>query len=246
MSGEGGEARGSALVFGASGYTGRAVVHALRARQVTTVAHVRPDSPAFERWSREFGALGATVDATPWEPEAIAATIGGLRPAFVFLLLGTTRARRADPGRRSAVRDDYESVDFGLTAMALRGALRLAPPPHVTYLSAAGADAGARNAYLAVRGRIERMLADGAAPWLVARPAFVSGSDRDEPRPGERVAAIATDALLRVTAMLGRRALADRWRSMTGPELARGMVSIALAHPGDRIVADPSRLRRGP
>ncbi|MBA3548122.1 MAG: hypothetical protein H0T76_16695 [Nannocystis sp.] len=38
-----------AWVAGATGYTGRALVAALRAQNITTHAHVRPDSPALER-----------------------------------------------------------------------------------------------------------------------------------------------------------------------------------------------------
>lgn len=234
-----------ALVFGATGYAGRAVVHELRRRGVPTVAHVRPDSPSLPRWREEFGRAGATVDTTPWEEAAIAATVAGLRPAHLFLLLGTTRARAADPARRSAVADDYEAVDFGLTAMAIRAAAPLQPPPHLTYLSAMGAGGSGGNAYLAVRNRVERILREGPNPWLVARPGFVTGPDRDERRPLERGAAIVADGVLAVVGRLGGRAFADRWRSIDAGELARGLVSLALAHPRERIVADPARLRRG-
>lgn len=67
-----------AFVAGATGYTGRAVVAELRALGLETTAHIRPNSPQRERWTREFADLGAcsrscqvtplwSSNVTPWE-----------------------------------------------------------------------------------------------------------------------------------------------------------------------------------
>src|SRR5688572_30132997 len=82
-----------AFVAGATGYTGRHVVKALRQREVAVVAHVRPDSPQLENWRTRFAALKATVSTTPWQPETLGETVRRVQPTYVFALLGTTRAR---------------------------------------------------------------------------------------------------------------------------------------------------------
>lgn len=230
-----------AFVAGATGYTGREVVAALRRRGVTTVAHVRPGSSGADGWQRRFEALGATVDRTPWEDGAMTTTLATLRPTLVFALLGTTRRRAA----REGLDDAYERIDYGLTATLLRAA-RASPSgsaPRFVYLSSVGAREDTRNEYLRVRGRIERALAESGAPYLSVRPAFITGPDREESRPLERVAGAVVDAALAVAGALGARTLRARWASLTGRELAEGMVAIALADPQGRSVVDPVRIR---
>lgn len=216
-----------AFVAGATGYTGREVVRALRARGVDTIAHVRPDSPSLESWRARFSALGARVDATPWEEGAMTATLARERPSHVFGLLGTTRARARDASRTSAVADSYETVDYGLTALLLRAALAAGGVERFVYLSAAGATERRGNAYLRVRGRLERELGESGLPFLVVRPAFISGAGRDDSRLVERVAAAALDGVASALGAIGIRA-ARRWRSIDGPALGEAMVSLAL------------------
>lgn len=228
-----------AFVAGATGYTGQHVVGALRARGVRVVAHVRPGSSAAAQWRAGFEALGAEVDDTPWEPAAMRATLARIRPDHLFALLGTTRRRAAAEG----IADAYERVDYGLTAMLRDAALACGSAPRFTYLSAMGANESSSNKYVAVRGRMERELREGALPWLVAQPAFVSGSDRAEFRLGERAFAIATDALLGALALVGLGEVRDAYGSLSGRELAEGLAALALAEREGRLVAGVSRLR---
>lgn len=233
---------GAAFVAGATGYVGREVVRALRARGVPTVAHVRPDSAALARWRAHFGGLGAEVDTTPWTEDAMAATLRSLSPSLVFALLGTTRAR-ARSAAASGRAEDYQAVDYGLTHLLLLAATRSGARPRFVYLSSAGTREGTRNAYLAARARIERELREGALPFVVARPAIITGADRDEPRPLERLAAGAGDALLGLAARLGARGLAARWRSTTAATLAAALVRLALDPAAERRVLESEELR---
>ncbi len=232
-----------AFVAGATGYTGREVVAALRRRGVATVAHVRPGSSGADDWRRRFEALGATVDRTPWEGAAMTATLAAHRPDLVFALVGTTRKRAA----REGLEDAYERIDHGLTATLLHAArasrTASGQAPRFVYLSALGAREDTRNAYLRVRGRIERALVESGLPYLSVRPAFITGPDRVESRPLERVAGAAVDAVLAVAGTLGARTLRSRWASLTGRELADGMVVLALADLQGRAVVDPVRIR---
>lgn len=103
---------GGAFVAGATGYTRRAVVRVLAERGVPVAAHVRPDSPRLTEWHARFAALGAEVDDTPWDADALAATLARRQPTHVFALLGTTRAR----AKREGTTSPYEAVDYALSS----------------------------------------------------------------------------------------------------------------------------------
>ena len=233
-----------AFVAGATGYTGRAVVASLVASGAEAVAHVRPDSSSLARWRDRFGNLGADVDTTPWVESEMLATLTRLRPTHIFALLGTTkkRARRAQAAG-SKSREDYEAIDYGLTTMLLRAAVDSGLMPHFTYLSAIGATVKSRNEYVRVRGRVQAELMVSGLPYLIAQPSFITGEDRDEPRPLERYAARAVDGALKAVARLGGGRIRDRYASMTGAELADSLVRLALASPRARVVADGVALR---
>lgn len=210
-----------AFVAGATGYTGREVVRVLVERGIDAVAHVRPDSPRLEEWRGRFTALGARIDTTPWQEAALRASLDTLAPHVVFALLGTT-ARRA---HREGGGADYLSVDYGLTALLLRAT---PPDTRFVYLSSIGVRTGTSNPYLSVRWRMESELRASGRPFTIVRPSFISGPDREEPRPAERLAATVADAMLRVAGALGARRLRARYASIDAATLARGLVRCAF------------------
>jgi len=228
-----------AFVAGATGYTGHALVQVLREQDHEVVAHVRPDSPSLPRWREQFGTLGARVDTTAWDPDAMAATLASVEPTQVFALLGTTRRRMRDQG---VAANSYEAVDYGLTHLLLSAAAAAVPRARFIYLSSLGASERG-NAYMRTRGRIERELRESSLSWIAARPAIVTGPDRAEPRPLERLAARATDALLGAAARLGASGPARRYASLTGTQLARALVSLAQEGPNGVYEAAELRAR---
>nr|MCU0627482.1 hypothetical protein [Gemmatimonadaceae bacterium] len=135
-----------------------------------------------------FERQGARVARTPWQRDAWRDLVTTERPTHLLLLLGTTQAR----GRRAAAdgrREDYETIDHDLTALAIDAAVASDAAPGLVYLSAIGARLATRSAYLRVRGRIEARLATCGLAWCAVRPAFITGDDRAESRPVERVTA---------------------------------------------------------
>lgn len=226
---------------GATGYTGRAVVEALRERGIDTIAHVRPDSSRLAEFRTRFEGLGATADQTPWEAEAMVETLGRLAPTLVFALLGTTRARARTEGM--AAQQAYARVDYGLTKWLIDAAVACASATRFVYLSAAGVRPDARSAYVAARARSEAALRDSGLPWTIARPSFITGDDRDEARPLERIGASVGDGVLAVAGLLGGRRLRDRYRSTDARTLARGLVRVALDPAFERRVAESEDLR---
>ncbi len=228
-----------AFVAGATGFVGRAVVPALRARGATVIAHVRPDSSRLGEWRERFAAEGATVDASPWEPAAIAEAIKAAGVTHVFCLIGTTRHR----ARADAVKGNiYEAVDLGLTRILVTASLSAGTRPRFVYLSSVGASTSASSAYLEARGRAEDVVRTSGLPWVVARPSIISGPGRDDARAGERIAGSVADGALAIVGALGAKKLRARYRSTTPAILAAALVKLALDGAPDRIV-DGDELR---
>lgn len=234
----GARASNTALVFGATGYTGNAVVkHWAPLGEV--VAHVRPDSKQLVKQVTKFQEYGARVEQAPWRDDAIADLVARVEPSVVFSLLGTTRARAKMELVEPDQADPYAAVDERLTLQVLRAVVAHAPAALFVYLSALGVSENSQNRYLLARHRVEQELASSGLRYIVARPAFITGSDRAEFRMGERVIAVATDGILDAlafTGVQGLKNLRNKFASLSGDELARALVSLAQSPPRNREV----------
>jgi nucleoside-diphosphate-sugar epimerase len=215
----------TAFVAGATGYTGAEVVRQLATSDTRVVAHVRPDSAALPAWRARFTAIGAAVDVTPWERDALVASLRSLQPDVVFALLGTTRVRARAAERAGAAAAGYEEVDYGLTHMLLEAASLAAPAACFVYLSAMGVRDGTRNAYLRARVRIEQELRGSRVRAVIARPGLITGPDRMEHRVVETVAGSLLDGAAAVLSRLGGSRVADRIRPITAQRLARALIA---------------------
>ncbi len=233
----------TAFVAGATGYTGREVVRQLAAGGVRAIAHIRPDSPSLAEWRERVERMGAVVDATLWQQDALDASLSQHSPDWVFALLGTTKARARVAQKAGAIAD-YETVDYGMTRMLLDAVSRGSPHARFVYLSSMGARSDTRNAYLNARGRIEETLMTSGLSWTIARPAIISGIDRDESRALERIAAVAGDGALDMLARVGLPSLRERFRSIDSESLARALILAAHdANDANRIL-DAAALHR--
>ena len=230
-----------AFVAGATGYTGREVVRALVGQGVRTVAHVRPDSPRVEEWRERFEAAGAAVDTTPWGDAEMVYTLSTLQPTHVFSLLGTTRARRRASATRGAT-ESYESVDYGLTALLIRAAVASGSRPRFVYLSALGVREHSTNPYLVARWRAESLLRVSGLPYTIARPSFITGPGRDESRPLERAGAEVANVIAGLARVVGARRFAGSVHSLTGAELAAGLVRHALDAAAENVTLGTEEL----
>ena len=209
-----------AFVAGATGLTGRFVVEHLVEAGIKVTAHIRPDSSRVDHWTRYFARLGADTSTVAWDQEDMTRALASQAPEFVFGLLGTTKKRARSGG------GDYQAVDYGLTAILIR-ALSDLEACRFVYLSAAGVTDDTQNAYYKARAQVEKLLRNSDRTHLIARPSFIVGN-RDESRPLEAMGAPVLDGMLGLVSLLGGRAWASRYRSMTGDELARGLVHAAL------------------
>lgn len=235
--------RSPAFVAGATGLTGRHVVARLRALGEDVVAHVRPGSPRRAEHLARFRAMGAVIDETPWEPEAIARSLAHHGPDRIFALLGTTQARiraaerAGDPDNARG----YAEVDVGMTRMLLEGARALVPPPRFVYLSSAGAGTPGKGAYLDARTEVETLLAASGLPHTTARPSFIVGA-RDDARPLERFGVPLASAALGALRVLGATRMADRYAAITGEALAAALVRLAADPAWENRIAERADL----
>jgi uncharacterized protein YbjT (DUF2867 family) len=221
------------FVTGATGFVGRAVVPALVGQGARVVAHVRPDSARLAEWRQRFAAMGAEVDATPWETPALTVTRATLQPSHVYFLGGTTRARARGEGLTG---DRYQAVDYGLCKMLVDAAVACGSRPRVVLLSSIGVSARSSAPYLRAHWQSEELVRGSGLPWLIARPSFISGPGRDDARPAERIGAAVADGLLAVTGLVAPR-LQARYRSTT-PEVLGGVLARAglRGDGGDRVL----------
>ncbi len=222
----------TAFVAGATGFVGRAVVPALVARGETTIAHVRPDSARLGEWRERFAAMGATVDASRWEQDALADAMRTAGVTHVFCLIGTTRGRAKADGVAGNI---YDAVDYGLTKLLVDAAVASGTKPRFVYLSSVGASTRATSAYLKARGRAEDVVRASGLPWVIARPSVITGDGRDDERPAERAAGVMIDGVLSVAGLLGARRLRARYRSTTPDVLAAALVRLALDGAADTL-----------
>jgi NADH dehydrogenase len=228
----------TAFVLGATGFVGREVVRQLCVRGTKTYAHVRPDSKQLAEWRTRFGELGAEVDTTAWDAAALAARWRDVKPAQIYICIGTTRSKaKAD----SIEGNIYEKVDYGLTKLAAEAARASEVSPRLVYLSSVGADAKARSAYLSWRGKAEDVVKSSGLPWVIARPSIITG-ERDDSRTGEKAAGVIGDGLLAVVGAFGGKNLRARYRSTTPDVLASALIRLGESPEHDRI-ADGADLR---
>ncbi|MBL4634680.1 MAG: NAD(P)H-binding protein [Kofleriaceae bacterium] len=214
-----------AFVAGSTGYVGQAVVAALRDRNLECIAHIRPQSSSAVRLQPHFESLGAKVDCVAWELDALSESLRAHKPSHVFCLIGTTRKQAAAEGMSDNI---YERIDLRLTSMLIEAARNSGQSPRFVYLSSIGAKSGAKSKYLQARGRAEEMLQESGLPYVIARPSFITGSDRDEARPLERVTASLSDGALSLVSLFGAKKLKKKYQSTSGTEFAHRLVDLAL------------------
>lgn len=220
MSGASRPAR-TALVAGASGLVGRALLAALDADTRYGTVHALVRRP---------------LDGVPSSRKRHEHVIDLARPQVpagddVFIALGTTINVAGSEAAFRAV--DFDAVIAVAKAARKAGATRLA------VVSALGADAGSRVFYNRVKGEMEAAVARlGYDAVLIARPSLLAG-DRaalgQPERTGERLA-------LAVTAPL-RALLPARVRPIDADVVARAMVRALADAPAGVSVAESAKLQ---
>lgn len=192
-----------ALIVGATGMVGRAVIDHFGSTPVTVLARRAIDGLAAHH--KEMVAL----------PERWGDIIAAEKPSVLISCLGTT-IRQA--GSQAA----FRAVDHDLVLAAARGA-KAGGTPHMIAVSSVGAATKSGNFYLRTKGETEDDLrALGFHRLDLIRPGLLRGDRPGPQRLGEGLATIAaplTDALLHGSFR--------RYRSISGDSVAAAIVRLA-------------------
>ena len=232
------------FVAGATGYTGNAVVKYLSELGIACTAHIREHSANLDTKRAQLESYGATVVVTPWTAEKIQGLLLNCQPTHVVSALGITKSGAKKEHARLGTAPTYSSVDRDLSLMIYTAATELEQPPRFVFVSSMGAD-GAQNNYIRARYEVEQTILNGALPYFIARPGFITGSDRPESRPLEQGAAMIWDAALTSLSWVGFRKLRQNYASMSATTLATSLVRHALHNQPNQILT-PQNLRNPP
>lgn len=206
----------SALVVGATGLVGQALVEALVAapeyERIVVLARRpnTPPSPKVEWRVVDFEAKDA------WS------AVAGIED--VYCCLGTTIKQAGSQAAFRKVDHDYP--------LALAEAARAAGVQRYLVVTAMGADPGSSVFYNRVKGELERALAPLGFPTLViARPSLLLGH-RSEKRAGEGLAQVAMGLVGPL--MIGPL---KKYRGITGATVAKALLGAALSRrPGNHVI----------
>ena len=151
------------------------------------------------------------ADPSGW-PDAIAAANAGV----LVCALGTTW--------RKAGKDEaaFRAVDYDLVLECARGA-QAAGIDHMVFVSSVGADPASSNRYLRVKGETERDLGRLQFRRLdIVRPGLLRGKRRDDDRPAEKLAMLASPVM--DIFLHGKR---RKYRSIKASDVARALFALS-------------------
>lgn len=192
-----------ALIVGATGLVGRAVIERFGAAPLTVLAR------------RAVDGLAAHHKQVVAPPERWIDIVAAETPAVLISCLGTTI-------RQAGSQTAFRAVDHDLVLAAAEGA-KAGGARHMIAVSSVGASAKSGNFYLRTKGETERdLIALGFDRLDLIRPGLLRGDRPGPPRLGEGVATVAaplTDALLHGSLR--------RYRSIAGETVAAAIARLA-------------------
>ena len=205
-----------ALIVGATGLVGRAVVAHAGARKLTIVAR------------RDVAGHRALVAP----PERWGDIIAAEKPSVLISCLGTT-IRQA--GSQAA----FRAVDHDLIMAAAQGA-RAGGASHMIVVSSVGASAKSNNFYLRTKGETEEGLgALGFDRLDILRPGLLTGNREGPARLGEGIAMVAAPL-----ADLLMRGSLRRYRSISATTVVKAIVALTAERMAGTYVHENDAMQR--
>ena len=209
----------TALVVGATGLVGRALVQLLM------------DDPRFDRVRvvarRSCGIVGSKLEERIVDFENLGAAQALIRGDILFSALGTTRREAGSKQAQYRVDHDYQ-LDFA--ARAARNGV-----PVFVLVSSAGASVASPSFYMRMKGEIERDAAKLPFQYVrILRPGYLAGQ-RERARPAE---ALALGPLKLINAL----GLYRDYRPISVHTVGAAMIAAALDRSSQAVIYEPGEL----
>ncbi len=203
----------TAIVIGATGLIGRALVRQLLAHE--EVGNVK----VFTR--RPTGIVDAALDERLVDFDDLQRWAPDVTGDALFSALGTTRKKAGSKAVQRKVDVDYQ---LGVASAAAANGVS-----NYLLVSSLGANAGSRWFYPRIKGELEVAVQTlGFRTVAIFRPSVLTG-ERDHARPGERLGELGARAFGTLPMLRG-------YRPIAGDTVARAMVNTALSElPQDTI-----------
>lgn len=211
-------------LVGASGLVGQSLLRLAVGRpDIRIVAVARREVPL---------PIGARMEVLVADPANWADAIAATNASVLVSALGTTWNKS---GKDEAA---FRSVDQDLVLACARAA-KACGMRQVIAVSSVGADSGAKNFYLRVKGEVEQQLGKLGLPRLdVIRPGLLRGP-RQELRPAERLG-----MMLSPLADLLLHGQYRKYRSVKAEVVARALVGLAKERAAGRFVFEHDAILR--
>lgn len=146
-----------------------------------------------------------------------------LKADLVYICIGTTKAKTPDP-------DLYYKIDHGIPTSAANWAARHGVQ-RLMVISSMGANPGARNSYLRIKGKMERDVQAAFPDSVIIRPSMILG-DRGEKRFLEGIG----QGLFKVANSL----IPKPYRGVEAQDIARALYRISLADKVPNLISSES------
>ena len=175
---------------------------------------------------------GARMELLVAEPAGWPNAIAAANADVLVCALGTTW--------RKAGKDEaaFRAVDQELV-LACGTAAKAAGVRQMIVISSVGADAGAKNFYLRVKGEVEQQLGKLGLPRLdVLRPGLLRGP-REEVRPAERLGMLASPLF-----DLGLHGQFRKYRSIKAEQVAQAIIGLTQEKANGRFVFEHDAILR--
>lgn len=213
------------VLTGATGLVGRALIErcvGLGDVRLGAVARRRIDLPK-----------GARMEFFVAEPAHWGETIAALNPHVVVCALGTTWHKAGKD--EEAFRAVYEKLVLEVARAAKEAGAR-----QFIALSSVGASLASKNRYLRIKGEVEQRLMKLHFDRLdILRPGLLRGRRQDDPRLGERLAALSSplaDCVLHGSLR--------RYRSIPARRVAEAILGLTTERANGRFVHEHDGLQR--
>ena len=227
-----------AWVAGATGYTGKHLTELLCAAGESVVAHIRPESRSLTSLTAHFEELGAQVNTHRGALGQFASEMEKHGVTHIYALLGTTKAK-ARAARKMEFKRIMRRWIGGMTLECLNAAMQMSTPPVFVYLSAAVFLLLPEAPTCRVRWAAEERIRSSGLPFVIAHPALITGPDREEHRPLERFGDVASRGIFALARGIGAGKWADRYATVSGETLARGLIGTSFDPEHNRTIGVP-------